>query len=195
MLVKNNRRTPGELARLAALETELHAERIELLSRQIKELERRLREAMLPLEAVQRLLYIPGFGTKVAFTVYLETGDAQRFRSERNYTSYCRLVPGASNSGRRRTSRPSKQGNAHLKHAFINAAVRAVQYEPVIKRWYATKLAKKPKPVAQTLVAKELARIAYRVLVDECDYNGTFKGVPIEKPKTAQWPRRASPVA
>ena len=51
-------------------------------------------------------------------------------------------------------------------------------------------------------LAKELARIAYRVLVDECDYNGTFKGVPIEKPKAASglverarshnWPRSGS---
>jgi hypothetical protein len=40
--------------------------------------------------------------------------------------------------------------------------VRAVQWEPVVKAWFRGKLRKKPKPLAQTLVAKELACIAYR---------------------------------
>ncbi len=194
ILEKYNQPTPEELPPLPALEAAIHNERIELLNSQIQSIEKTLEEVLLPLAPVQRLLYIPGFGTKTAFTVFLETGDAHRFATERNYTSYSRVVPGAGNSGGKVRHRPSKQGNPHLKHAFINAAVRAVQWEPVVKAWFRGKLRKKPKPLAQTLVAKELARIAYRVLVDECDFNGTFKGVPVEKIKTSQWPRRASPV-
>lgn len=195
ILEKYNQPTPDDLPPLPAIEASMHTQRIVLLKSQIKEIEKTLEEVLLPLAPVQRLLYIPGFGTKTAFTVFLETGDAQRFATERNYTSYCRVVPGSSNSGGKTRNRPSKQGNPHLKYAFINAAVRAVQYEPVVKVWFQGKLRKKPKPIAQTLVAKELARIAYRVLVDECDFNGTFKGMPVEKIKTSQWPRRASPVA
>lgn len=193
LLEKYNERSPEDLPTLPRIEASMHAEQIELLSSQISEIEKSLREVLLPLAPVQRLLYIPGFGTTVAFTVFLETGTATRFSSDRHYTSYCRLVPAARNSGGKTQSRSSKQGNRYLKNAFINAAVRAVQYEPVVKAWYKRKLRKKPKPVAQTLVAKELARIAYRVLADDLDYNGTFKGVPIEHPKAPRWPRRASP--
>lgn len=193
LLEKYNERVVDDLPALARVEASMHADQIELLGAQIKEIESTLREVLLPLAPVQRLLYIPGFGTTVAFTVFLETGTATRFRSDRHYTSYCRLVPAAKNSGGKTQSRSSKQGNRYLKNAFINAAVRAVQYEPVVKAWYKKKLRRKPKPVAQTLVAKELARIAYGVLADDVDYAGTFKGVPIEHPKAPRWPRRASP--
>ena len=195
ILEKYNQPSVDRLPPLPAVEASLHTEQIELLSSQIKEIEKALNEVMLPRIPVQRLLYIPGFGTTVSFTVFLETGTASRFASDRNYTSYARLVPGAKNSGGKTRNRPSKQGNRYLKNAFLNAAVRAIQYEPVIKAWYNKKLRKKPKAVAQTLVAKELARIAYRVLVDDVDYNGTFKGVPIENPKSPRWPRRANPLA
>ncbi len=190
---KYNQPSVDKLPPLPAMDASMHEEQIELLRGQIKGIEKNLNEVLLPLEAVQRLLYIPGFGRIVAFTVFLETGDVHRFASDRNYTSYCRLVPGAKNSGGKTRSRPSKQGNRYLKHAFINAAVRAVQYEPVVKTWFTKKMRKKPKPLAQTLVAKELARIAFRVMTDDCDYNGTFKGMAIEKPKLPQWPRRANP--
>jgi transposase len=193
LLEKYNQPSPDQLPPLPAMEASMHTEQIELLVGQVKEIERTLNDVLLPLQPVQRLLYIPGFGTMVAFTVFLETGDPTRFASERHYTSYCRLVPGAKNSGGKTKSRPSKQGNRYLKNAFINAAVRAVQYEPVVKVWYNKKCRKKAKPLAQTLVAKELARIAFRVLHDDTDYNGTFKGVPITKPKAPRWPRRASP--
>jgi hypothetical protein len=68
-----------------------------------------------------------------------------------------------------------------------------VQYEPTVKAWYQKKLRAKGKPIAQALVAKEIARIAYRILKEDVDFNGTFKGVPIQNVKSAAWPRRASP--
>jgi transposase len=195
LLEKYNQPSPDQLPHLASFQASQHQEQIELLTRQIRELEKILQQVLLPLPPVQRLLYIPGVGRLSAFTVFLETGDPHRFSSDRHYVSYCRLVPGAKNSAGRTRQRPSKDGNRYLKNAFRNAAVRAIQYEPTIKAWYLRLLRKKNKPIAQTLVAKELARIAFRLLVDEVDFNGTFKGVPIEKPKEPRWPRRASPDA
>ena len=127
ILEKYNQPSVDRLPPLPAVEASLHTEQIELLAAQIKEIEKSLNEVMLPRTPVQRLLYIPGFGTTVSFTVFLETGTASRFASDRNYTSYARLVPGAKNSGGKTRNRPSKQGNRYLKNAFLNAAVRAVQ--------------------------------------------------------------------
>lgn len=193
LLERYNQPSVAKLSPLPHLDASLHEEQIELLTSQIKEIEQLLQQVLLPLPDVQRLLYIPGIGRKSAFTLFLEVGDIDRFPSARQFFSYCRLVPGAKNSGGKQRHQRSKEGNPYLKHSFRSASVRAVQYEPVVKAWYQRKLRAKGKPIAQALVAKELARIVYYVLRDQVEFNGTFKGVPIEKPKPAVWPRRASP--
>lgn len=195
LLTRYNQPSVKRLAPLPHLDASLYEEQIELLTNQIKEIEQLLQQVLLPVPEVQRLLWIPGIGRKSAFTIYLEVGDIARFPSDRKFFSYCRLVPGASNSGGKQRHKPSKEGNPYLKNAFRNVGLRAVQNEPVVKAWYQKKVRKKGKPIAQALVAKEIARIAYHVLRDDVDFNGTFKGVPIEHPKPAVWPRRASPDA
>ena len=193
LLERYNRSRPEQLPPLAFLEASLHLEQIELLTSHIKELEKVLRPALRPTDDVQRLLHIPGIGERIAFTIVLEVDEVSRFPSARHFFSYCRLVPGAKNSGGKNRHRPSKEGNRYLKNAFRTAAVRAVQYEPTVKAWYQAKLRAKGRPIAQTLVAKELARIVYHVLQDQVDFNGTFKGVPIQNVKHVRRPRRASP--
>lgn len=173
----------------------LYEDQIALLSTQIRQLEQLLQQSLIPDEEVQRLLWIPGIGRLGAFTLRLEVGDVSRFASARHFFSYCRLVPGASNSGGKTQHRRSKEGNRYLKATFSHSALRAIQYYPEIRAFYQAKLRRKNRFVARALVAKELARIAYYVLHDQVDFNGTFKGVPLTHLKQPQWPRRASPDA
>ena len=119
--------------------------------------------------------------------------DIARFASERAFFSYCRLVPGAANSGDRVRHKRSRDGNRYLKLAFSNAGVRAIQYYPEVKAWYKTKRRKKPEAVARALVAKEVARIVYHVLRKQEDFNGRFKGRVLSRTKKEQWPLLASP--
>ncbi len=195
LLERYNQPRPGQLPPLAFFEATLQLDQIELLTSQIKEIEQILRPALRPTEDVQRLLHIPGIGERTAYTIVLEVDDITRFPSARHFFSYCRLVPGAKNSGGKTRHRPSKEGNRYLKNVFRSAAVRAIQYEPTVKAWYQPKLRAKGKPIAQTLVAKELARIVYHVLRDQVDFNGTFKGVPTQNVKHVRRPRRTSPDA
>jgi len=51
----------------------------------------------------------------------------------------------------------------------------------------------KNKHIARAIVAKEIARIVYHILKEQTDYNHTFKGVTLARPKPLAWPRRASP--
>ena len=103
-------------------------------------------------------------------------------------------MPGADNSGPRVRHRPgSKQGNRYLKLAFSHASIRAIQYFPVIKAFYHKQRRRKPVVVARAIVAAELGRIAYQVLTKQEDFNGTFRGVPLKRKKTRQWPRLATP--
>ena len=112
-----------------------------------------------------------------------------RFASDRTFFSYCRLVPGADNSGDRVRHKRSRDGNRYLKLAFSHAGVRAIQYYPEVKAWYGSKKRKKPEAVARALVAKEIARIAYHVLRKQEDFNGQFcariraRGKPLSRTK------------
>jgi hypothetical protein len=40
-----------------------------------------------------------------------------------------------------------------------------------------------------------VARIVYQVLTKQHDFNGRFRGVPLQRTKTRQWPRLANPTA
>ena len=113
----------------------------------------------------------------------------------RHFWSYCRLVPGAADSGGRQRHRASKDGNRYLKLAFSHAGIRAVQYYPEIRAFFKAKARRKPIRIARTLVALEIARIVYEVLTKQEDLNGKFKNQPLSHRKHATWPRRASPAA
>jgi len=171
-----------------------HIEQIQLLSKQIKDLERRLDHILIPVEGVQRLLSIPGIGKITAYTIYLEIDGISRFPDVKNFFSYCRLVPGADNSNRKQKHKSSKDGNRYLKLAFTEAAVRAVQYYKEIRQFHRNKLRKCHKAIARTVVAKELARIVYYVLTEKTEFK-TFKGIELSRKKNHQWQHLASPSA
>jgi transposase len=196
LLEKFNVDTVTELDALYRLQATCHQAQITLLEAQIKTIETTLHPHLIPNPDIQRLLWIPGIGKITAFTLYTELDGIARFPSARQFFSYCRLVPGAANSGGRTRHRSgSKAGNRYLKLAFSHAAVRAVQYYPEIRAFYKAKARKKPVKIARTLVALELARIVYQVLTTQEDFNGQFKGRVLSHRKHAKWPRRASPPA
>jgi transposase len=193
LLAQYNVETPSALPELPRFQVELHAEQLALLTTQIKRLEQRLQPALVPDADIQRLLWIPGIGKIGAFTLYLEIDGITRFGAVRPFFSYCRLVPGAKNSGGKSRHKRTKDGNRYLKLAFSHAAVRAIQYYPEIRTWYLQRARRKGPMIARALVAKELARIVYYVLKHHAPFTGTFKGTPLSRTKSSQWPRLASP--
>ncbi len=164
------------------------------LSDQILDLEKSLHPVLIPNDDIQRLLDIPGIGKISAFTIYLEIDGIERFDSDKRFVSYCRLVPAADNSNRTVHHRSSKDGNKYLKIAFSDAAVRAVQYYPEYKRFFLKRAKRSGEAVARTCIAKELAKIVYYILKNKTQYKG-FKGQPIIRQKSQQWPRVQSPHA
>ena len=201
LLEKHNVQDVAELDAFGQLQAEAHVEQAELLHRQVKRLERALVPHLVPDADVQRLLRIPGIGKACAFSIRLEVDDVARFASDRAFFSYCRLVPGADNSGDRVRHKRSRDGNRYLKLAFSHAGVRAIQYYPEVKAWYGSKRRRKPEAVARALVAKEIARIdcgrdfRNHVLRKQQDFNGQFKGRPLSRTKKELWPLLPSPAS
>jgi len=145
----------------ALFQMEALKEQMRLFHRQINQLEKSIHPKLIPNPDIQRLLWIPGIGKILAFTIYLEIDGIERFPDVKHFHSYCRLVPGADNSNRKAKH---KDGNRYLKMAFTEASVRAVQYFSEIKAFYQSKECRKHKAIAKTLVAQELAKICYYVL-------------------------------
>ena len=115
--------------------------------------------------------------------MYLEVDGVERFGSVERFHSYCRLVPGSSNSAGKQKHKRSKDGNRYLKLAFSHATVRAIQYYPEIRSFYQSRLRKKNKMIARALVATEIARIVYFTLHTREPYDGKFKGEILERTK------------
>ena len=193
VLEKFNTESLDDLPELFRLQFGLHTERAELITGQIKTIDQTLNGLLLDSKDIQRLLWIPGIGRLNAFTIHLEVDGIGRFATVKNFYSYCRLVPGAHNSGGKTRHRSSKEGNKYLKIAFSHAATRAIQYYPVVKKYYQRMARKKGTPIARALVAKEIAKSVYFVLQTKEPYNRVFKGMNLEREKLASWPRRASP--
>lgn len=194
ILEKFNLSTPDDLTDSYKFAYNTFKQQEQFIKQQITQLRQLMNPFLIPDQNIQRILRIPGIGLVNAYTIYLEIGDINRFPDENHFFSYCRLVPGASNSANKTHHKSGcKDGNKYLKIVFTDAAVHAVQYFPVIKKFYNSKARKKNKIVAYNIVAKEIARIVYFVLLYQQPFNGKFKGIELSKTKSVQWPRLASP--
>ncbi|MGA8263564.1 MAG: IS110 family transposase [Ignavibacteriaceae bacterium] len=195
LLAKYNYDSPTQLSGIPEFQYQQLADIEELLNDQMLELEKQLYPSLIPNDDIQRMLWIPGIGKMNAFTILLEIDDINRFPDVKNFFSYCRLVPSARNSGGKSKQRSSKDGNKYLKVAFSDAAVHALQYYPVIKKYHNSLLRKKNKQIAKTIIAKQIAQTVYYVLKNKTDFNNKFRGLELEHTKSLQWPRITSPNA
>lgn len=120
----------------------------------------------------QRLLTVPGIGKILALTIMLETGDISRFDDVGHYVSYARLV-GSSHvsNGKRKGSGNTKNGNAYLCWAFIEAANFAIRHDPTIRRYYQRKQARTKRIVALKATAHKLARACCHLIREDVAFD------------------------
>jgi hypothetical protein len=76
-----------------------------------------------------------GVGPVTALAFVLTLGPASRFARGKQVARYFGLIPSeASSGGRQRLGHISKQGSAFLRWVLVEAARRAVRYEPELRR-------------------------------------------------------------
>jgi transposase len=160
---------------LVVMNASQRLERIELLTRQISDLEETILGLTRQKADYNSLLAIPGIGRILALTILYEVGEVSRFGNVRQFSSYCRLVPGVAQSGAvARRGRSSKQGNHYLKSAFNQAAIAAVRSYPRIRRCYERHLTRHRgsarKLVAYNVIAHKLAQAVFHILRDGTQY-------------------------
>ena len=157
-----------------ALAVKSNVKVLDCLLEQISVLEAAVHDQVKLRQGYKKLLTVPGIGKILAQTIMLETGDINRFREVGHYVSYGRLV-GSSHltNGKRKGSGNTKNGNAFLCWAFIEAANFAIRYSEMIRRYYQRKQARTKRIVALKAVAHKLARACYHMIREDVVFDMT----------------------
>jgi transposase len=144
---------------------------IDLLTKEIKQIEKVIQKRVKQDPEAQRLMTIPGVGFILAYLFTSEIGDIGRFASAEKLASYCGLVPWVRQSGNFiQRGHLVKTGNTLLRWGFVEAAQSAIRFNPELKFWADRIKAKKGSGVAICAVARKLVHIVYQLLTQKRDY-------------------------
>jgi len=128
---------------------------------------------------VELLASIPGVGEITALTWALEIADPRRFSSSSRVLSYCGLTAALqSSAGQQQRGPLSKQRNAWLQTALIEAAKLAPRWNPQLAAVHARELARGHRNRATLAVARKLA--AYLLAVDKSGQRFQLRATPAE---------------
>jgi transposase len=146
-------------------------EQVELLERQVKEVEITITRLME--QEPQYLSTIKGIGPVLAATLLAEIGDIHRFSSLESLVAYAGIDPSVFES-REFTGRKqhmSKRGSAYLRRALWLAAHSTRQYNTDLNDYFQRKLAEgKPYKVAMGALCRKLLARVYVVLKENRPY-------------------------
>jgi len=145
---------------------------LNVLSAQIKVIEKRVLQQIELKPEFQKLQQIPGIGIIIAMTIMLETGDINRFEKVGNYSSYCRCVNSKRlSNGKQKGQGNRKSGNKYLSWAYMEAANFAIRFNEKAKQFYQKKAAKTKRVVALKALSHKLARACYHMIKNNEDFD------------------------
>jgi transposase len=167
---------------------QVQAEHIQALDRSIGRIEKAVLGCARELPIYEKLLSLPGIGRILALTITMEVGDVKRFKTDGDFASYCRMVDARRwSNGKCKGDNNQKCGNPYLAWTFVEAANFSRRYDENCRRWYDRKAAKTSKVIATKALGCKLAKAAWYVMSQQCDY--TPKRMFPELAASTQQPR------
>src|ERR1700761_3769829 len=166
----------GRLPQETRIATLHEWELLDFLEAQIAALEERIRQRIASLGWVRLLKTLPGVGTILGCTMYLEIGDVSRFPDAAHLASYAGLVPTVHASGGKLWQGPTpRSANHFLKWAFVEAANVITTRQKAwadkhVVRLYQRLRASKCHAKAVTAVARHLAESSWWILSKKQGY-------------------------
>ncbi|RMG22526.1 MAG: IS110 family transposase [Methanobacteriota archaeon] len=135
---------------------------------EIQAIEKKILAQIKPNPTFTRLKTVPGIGRILAMTIYLETGDINRFPKAGNYASYCRCVQSNRiSNGKKKGCGNRKNGNVYLGWAYIEAAQFMKRYAAYARRYYQRKRQRRNGAVAAKSLAAKIAKACYYIMRDK----------------------------
>jgi len=150
----------------------IQAEHIQGLDRSIGRIDKAVLGCAREIPLYEKLLTLPGIGKVLGMTITMEVGEISRFKTDGDFASYCRVVDAKriSNDKRKGDNNP-KCGNKYLAWALVEAANFARRYDENCRQWYDRKAARTNKVLATKALACKLAKAAWHVMAESCDYD------------------------
>jgi transposase len=149
------------------------------LAEQMAEVERQIASWKRRQDECERIAAIPGVGLLTATAAVATIGQAQAFRSGRQFAAYLGLVPRQTGSGGRvQLLGISKRGDTYLRTLLIHGArsvlvnSRAAQ-DPLT--WLGRLVQRRPQNVAAVALANKMARQIWAILAHGRTYEPTYR--------------------
>ena len=144
---------------------------LEMLNRQVGQLDLAVQKAAAQNPQARLLMTQPGVGPNTALAYVLTVGEVSRFPRGKQVASYLGLIPREESSGgRQKLGAITKQGNRMLRSLLVEAAQIAVRFDPPFRKQYLHRCHQKPKAVAKVAAARKLAVRLYWMLRTQVGY-------------------------
>jgi transposase len=138
---------------------------LDLVEKEIAELDEQLAREAWENERVRLVMSIPGVDYTVAQTCLAAIGDVGRFASGKKLAAYLGLNPSTRQSGPHCYHGPiTKQGNAHARWLLVQAAQHLGQYQGPLGQTFRRIARRKNRKVAVVACARKLAVLLWHVL-------------------------------
>lgn len=151
----------------------LHLDHIELIDRQLEQLDQQIAEAMSEQqEVVARLAEVPGLGVDSAQQVIAEVGpQAATFDTAAELASWVGVCPGQNESAEQNESARTPKGNCYLRRVLNQAAQAAVRTKgSVFEAKYRSLIGQKGHHKTIWAVAHKLCRVIWKLLHEGVSY-------------------------
>lgn len=153
---------------------------IQELTDLISEIERKLEVFRRSDDRCTRLTAVPGVGLLTATAVVAGVGNAQEFRSGREFSAWLGLVPRQSGTGGKvRLLGISKRGSAYLRTLLVHCARAVAARQKVHSQWLEQILRRRPWNVAVVALANKIARTIWALLANEREFDMQYKSVKV----------------
>lgn len=146
-------------------------QRIRQLQADIDAIELKLAMVLRDSEDIKRVAKLPGVGLLTATAVIATMGQAQAFKSGREFCAWLGLVPGQSGSGGKvKLLGISKRGDAYVRTLLIHGARSVLHHSKTPGPWLEQLKARRPSNVVVVALAAKMARIIWAITARQQDY-------------------------
>ncbi|TCK88429.1 IS110 family transposase [Paraburkholderia sp. BL9I2N2] len=145
--------------------------RITLFEEDIDQLEKRIGAWQKQEAACRAISEVPGIGRLTATALVATIGDANTFRSGREFAAFLGLVPRQNGTGGKiRLGSISRRGDPYLRTLLIHGARSVLCHAKVPTGWQKAIQERRPANVATVAMANKMARIAWAILAHGTPY-------------------------
>jgi len=149
--------------------------RIEALSCDIYEIEKKLMLWKKKDKASKKLMDIPGVGLLTATAAVATIGDAKTFKNGREFSAFLGLVPRQSGTGGRvKLLGISKRGDVYLRTLLIHGARSVITHQKEHAPWLSKLLARRPLNAVVVALANKTARTIWALLAHDRTFNKDY---------------------